>query len=111
MVVIHPLANLVVRFDHLAGHSHPRPICFHPPSAYSCLSHNCLQYDPREPITVWLSKVGPYHNPQEVYSYYALPFCRPETPLIPETRLGGLGEILEGSELQNSDIPIGFGGT
>lgn len=70
----------------------------------------CLQYEDNEPVVLWLSKVGPYHNPQEVYSYYALPFCKPDQPLIPETRIGGLGEILEGSELQNSDLPIAFGG-
>lgn len=66
-------------------------------------------YEDNEPVVLWLSKVGPYHNPQEVYSYYALPFCKPDQPLIPETRIGGLGEILEGSELQNSDLPIAFG--
>jgi len=37
---------------------------------------------------VWLSKVGPYHNPQETYSYYALPFCKPEIKFQPETRIG-----------------------
>jgi hypothetical protein len=70
-----------------------------------------VQYQPGDAVTLWLSKVGPYHNPQEVYAYYALPFCRPDSgKLTPETRIGGLGEILEGSELQNSDIPIKFMG-
>lgn len=78
-----------------------------------CLIHSHvsnLQYTANEPVVVWLSKVGPYHNPQEVYSYYALPFCHPPNKLQPETRIGGLGEILEGSELQNSDLPVQFGG-
>lgn len=68
-----------------------------------------MQYEDGEDVSVWLSKVGPYHNPQEVYSYYSLPFCRPTNHLVPETRIGGLGEILEGNELQNSDIPVTFG--
>lgn len=67
-----------------------------------------MQYEDLEDVPIWLSKVGPYHNPQEVYSYYSLPFCRPESRLQPETRLGGLGEILEGNELQNSDLPLRF---
>jgi transmembrane 9 superfamily protein 3 len=53
-------------------------------------------------------QVGPYHNPQEVYSYYALPFCKPSKALEPAHRLGGLGEVLEGNELQNSDLPVSF---
>lgn len=65
-------------------------------------------YDDKEDVVLWLSKVGPYHNPQETYSVYALPFCRPAVKLEPETRIGGLGEILEGNDLQNSDIAIHF---
>jgi transmembrane 9 superfamily protein 3 len=45
---------------------------------------------------------------QEVYSFYSLPYCRPEARLSPESRLGGLGEILEGNELQNSDLALKF---
>jgi hypothetical protein len=66
------------------------------------------QYRDGESVVLWLSKVGPYHNPQETYSYYALPFCKPEEKLEPETRIGGLGEILEGNDLQNSDVPLRF---
>jgi hypothetical protein len=55
-----------------------------------------LQYTDGEEVTVWLNKVGPYHNPQEVrqwlllscpafsriaclqtYAYHSLPFCQP----------------------------------
>jgi transmembrane 9 superfamily member 3 len=67
-----------------------------------------LQYQANENVVIWLSKVGPYHNPQETYSYYALPFCKPSKKLEPETRIGGLGEILEGNDLMNSDIPLVF---
>ena len=75
-----------------------------------CLSFSprTLQYADDESVVLWLSKVGPYHNPQETYSYYALPFCKPAKKLTPETRIGGLGEILEGNDLVNSDVPLHF---
>ena len=34
-------------------------------------------YEDGEHVLLWLNKVGPYHNPQETYSYYKLPFCKP----------------------------------
>ena len=36
-----------------------------------------MQYKAKEEVTVWTNKVGPYHNPQETYDYYSLPFCKP----------------------------------
>ncbi|XWS62825.1 hypothetical protein CRYUN_Cryun06bG0043900 [Craigia yunnanensis] len=36
------------------------------------------KYQPDDPITLWVNKVGPYNNPQETYNYYSLPFCHPE---------------------------------
>ena len=46
-------------------------------------------YAASEGVTLWYSKVGPYHNPQETYSVYALPFCRPAKPIDgPTTRIG-----------------------
>ena len=33
------------------------------------------QYQDAEAIHLWVNKVGPYHNPQETYLYYSLPFC------------------------------------
>ena len=49
---------------------------------------------------LWLSKVGPYHNPQETYSVYALPFCRPAAKLQPETRIGACAGGGHGSALR-----------
>lgn len=37
-----------------------------------------VQYTPGEEVTLWTNKVGPYHNPQETYDYYSLPFCKPD---------------------------------
>lgn len=91
--------------------------CFHAihtflssPASPSYARH-LVQYEPEEPVVIWLSKVGPYHNPQETYTFYSLPYCRPAKALSPETRLGGLGEILEGAELQNSDMRVTFRST
>jgi len=60
-------------------------------------------------VTIWLTRVGPYHNPQETYSYYALPFCAPFLVLEPQHRFSGIGEVFEGTEWVNSDLPVRFG--
>ena len=36
------------------------------------------KYEQGELVNLWVNKVGPYHNPQETYVYYSLPFCRPK---------------------------------
>jgi hypothetical protein len=56
-----------------------------------------------------LSQIGPYHNPQETYKYYTLPFCRPELKLTPAKKWAGWSEVFEGSEFLNSDLAIPFG--
>lgn len=37
-----------------------------------------LSYKQGQNVTLYVNKVGPYHNPQETYHYYTLPVCRPE---------------------------------
>ncbi|XVF45229.1 hypothetical protein PTKIN_Ptkin02bG0188500 [Pterospermum kingtungense] len=64
------------------------------------------KYQPDDPITLWVNKVGPYNNPQETYNYYSLPFCHPGTN--PAHKWGGLGEVLGGNELIDSHIDIKF---
>eukprot|EP00824_Muranothrix_gubernata_P003219 TRINITY_DN13943_c0_g1_i1.p1 TRINITY_DN13943_c0_g1~~TRINITY_DN13943_c0_g1_i1.p1 ORF type:complete len:589 (-),score=101.66 TRINITY_DN13943_c0_g1_i1:1136-2902(-) len=64
------------------------------------------RYQEGDPVKLWVNRVGPYHNPQETYNYYHLPFCRP--PGKREHKWGGLGEVLEGNELIQSGIPITF---
>lgn len=56
---------------------------------------------------MWIFKLGPYHNPQEVYKYSDLPFCEPP-PIEPQTKASGLGEILSGVEYFNSGYDIKF---
>jgi transmembrane 9 superfamily protein 3 len=54
--------------------------------------------------------VGPYNNPQETYNYHELPFCRATTTTgaKPTHKWGGLGEILQGNELIDSDVEFKF---
>lgn len=65
-----------------------------------------LQYQDGETVTLWVNKVGPYNNPQETYNYYSLPFCHPKGK--PAHKWGGLGEVLGGNELIDSQIDIKF---
>lgn len=65
-----------------------------------------LQYKADDPVVLWVNKVGPYNNPQETYNYYSLPFCHP-TGNAPH-KWGGLGEVLGGNELIDSQIDIKF---
>ncbi|XP_061337174.1 transmembrane 9 superfamily member 1 [Gastrolobium bilobum] len=64
------------------------------------------KYQQDEPVFLWVNKVGPYNNPQETYNYYSLPFCRP--PGNAAHKWGGLGEVLGGNELIDSQIEIKF---
>ncbi|CAK8530165.1 unnamed protein product [Lathyrus sativus] len=64
------------------------------------------KYQPDDPVTLWVNKVGPYNNPQETYNYYSLPFCRP--PGDASHKWGGLGEVLGGNELIDSQIEIKY---
>lgn len=39
---------------------------------YTCI---LSQYEDNEEVVLWMNTVGPYHNRQETYSYFSLPFC------------------------------------
>eukprot|EP01038_Epipyxis_sp_PR26KG_P006465 gene6465-8894_t len=69
---------------------------------------NDHQYKVDDPVTLWVNSVGPYHNPQETYPYYQLPFCKPEHGIETKKRVSGIGEILEGNELRNSGLKLHF---
>ncbi|XP_043712965.1 transmembrane 9 superfamily member 1-like [Telopea speciosissima] len=64
------------------------------------------KYQPDDPVTLWVNKVGPYNNPQETYNYYSLPFC--QIAANAAHKWGGLGEVLGGNELIDSQIEIKF---
>ena len=59
-------------------------------------------------MRLWVNKVGPYNNPQETYNYYYLPFCKPEGSEKPAHKWGGLGEVLEGNQLIDSQLDIKY---
>ncbi|KAE9446874.1 hypothetical protein C3L33_21228, partial [Rhododendron williamsianum] len=64
------------------------------------------KYQLNDPVTLWVNKVGPYNNPQETYNYYSLPFCHQSSNAA--HKWGGLGEVLGGNELIDSQIDIKF---
>jgi transmembrane 9 superfamily protein 3 len=66
-----------------------------------------MQYQKGDQVMLWVNKVGPYNNPQETYNYYSLPFCNPGAGNS-RHKWGGLGEVLEGNELIDSEIDIKF---
>jgi transmembrane 9 superfamily protein 3 len=47
------------------------------------------RYSANEAVAVWVNSVGPYHNPQETYPYYQLPFCKPEHGIETHKRPSG----------------------
>lgn len=49
--------------------------CFLILSLFSCWA---VGYKQGDNVTLYVNKVGPYHNPQETYHFYTLPVCRPE---------------------------------
>ncbi|XP_060216927.1 transmembrane 9 superfamily member 1-like [Lycium barbarum] len=63
------------------------------------------KYEEDDPVTLWINKAGPYGNPQETYSFYSLPYCRPADG---DHKRVGLGESLGGNDLIDSQIDIKF---
>lgn len=54
-----------------------------------------------------MNTVGPYHNRQETYAYFSLPFCRGSKETISHYH-ETLSEALQGVELEFSGIEIDF---
>lgn len=77
-------------------------------SASGCLAdEHSHVYTDHEEVVLWMNTVGPYHNRQETYTYFSLPFCKgPKTEIshYHET----LGEALQGVELEFSGLEIAF---
>ncbi|XP_077999050.1 transmembrane 9 superfamily member 3-like [Glandiceps talaboti] len=68
--------------------------------------HNHI-YSDNEEVVLWMNTVGPYHNRQETYNYYSLPFCRGTKEKIGHYH-ETLGENLQGIELEFSGLDINF---
>lgn len=45
------------------------------------------QYKPKDQVVLWMNTVGPYHNRQETYSFFTLPFCKGKVAYIFLTQL------------------------
>ncbi|CAD6250719.1 unnamed protein product [Miscanthus lutarioriparius] len=73
---------------------------------FAAASDSDHKYQAEEPVTLWVNKVGPYNNPHETYNYYNLPFCHASENHV--NKWGGLGEVLGGNELIDSQIDIKF---
>lgn len=70
----------------------------------------CLwQYADKEEVVLWMNTVGPYHNRQETYKYFSLPFCAGSKKTISHYH-ETLGEALQGVELEFSGLDIKFKG-
>lgn len=41
-----------------------------------------FQYEDGDEVVLWMNTVGPYHNRQETYTYFSLPFCVGKKPTI-----------------------------
>jgi len=63
-------------------------------------------YNDGEPVIIYADKVGPKANKHEIYHYYTLPFCTPED--WNESPFEGLGEAIQGYELVESKMLMGF---
>lgn len=68
-----------------------------------------LQYTEKEEVVLWMNTVGPYHNRQETYKYFSLPFCAGSKKTISHYH-ETLGEALQGVELEFSGLDIKFKG-
>ena len=55
----------------------------------SASPHN---FSPNQEVVLWFNKIGPYHNPQETYTYYTLPFCKPKGDFHEIGNYAGIGE-------------------
>jgi len=64
-------------------------------------------YDDKEEVILWMNTVGPYHNRQETYAYFSLPFCQGPKQTISHYH-ETLGEALQGTELEFSGLEIEF---
>ena len=54
-----------------------------------------------------MNTVGPYHNRQETYSYFSLPFCHGPKVTISHYH-ETLGEALQGTELEHSGLNVEY---
>lgn len=64
-------------------------------------------YKAGEEVVLWMNTVGPYHNRQETYSFFTLPFCKGPVKFISHHH-ESIGEALQGVELEFSGLEMKF---
>lgn len=64
------------------------------------------KYAYNEDVILWFNKLVPFNNPQESYAYSNFPLCRGSRNF--KRYVMGLGEVIEGYELEDSGIEINF---
>lgn len=67
------------------------------------------KYEINEEVVLWVNTVGPYHNRQETYPYFSLPFCVGQKSTINHYH-ETLAENLLGVELEFSGLFMAFRG-
>uniref|UniRef100_A0A2M4A216 Transmembrane 9 superfamily member n=2 Tax=Anopheles triannulatus TaxID=58253 RepID=A0A2M4A216_9DIPT len=68
--------------------------------------HNHI-YEDHEEVVLWMNTVGPYHNRQETYAYFSLPFCVGAKQSINHYH-ETMSEALQGVELEFSGYELVF---
>ena len=71
-----------------------------------CDEHDHV-YSDRDEVVLWMNTVGPYHNRQETYGYFTLPFCVGPKESISHYH-ETISEALQGTELEFSGLQIDF---
>lgn len=75
-----------------------------------CVLHFChFKYKEGEQVVFWMNTVGPYHNLQETYDFFSLPFCKGPTMTV-EHYHENLADALLGIELVFSGLDVRFKG-
>ena len=66
-------------------------------------------YEKSEHVMLWANTVGPYHNRQETYAFFSLPFCKGNFEKgHPHRHHDNIGDALQGVELTNAGLEFKF---
>lgn len=66
-------------------------------------------YKKSDNVQLWTNTVGPYHNRQETYEYFSLPFCKGSFEKgVTHRHHDNIGDALQGVELVESGMEIRF---
>ena len=66
------------------------------------------KYEDNEEVIFWMNTIGPYHNRQETYDYYSLPFCKGTSTKQHVRPHENIGDALQGVELVFTGLDVNF---